>query len=259
MARRLGRRKMPDRDIHTEKESDPTEGGVFNTKSMLSLHRLFNKHIIEKIEFPISTGKEADVYLASAGSAEKVEGVRFVALKFFRVESQSFGKMKRYIAGDPRFGKVRKGRITMINTWCEKEFWNLRIAKKAGARVPEPYFVSGSILAMEFIGDENGIASPRLKDAKVDEPDAMLKEIVRQAALLYSVGLVHADLSEFNILVKGNRPYMIDIGQGVTLNHPESGVFIRKDMENITHYFASKYGTTMSAEAALEVVTSKRR
>ena len=87
MARRLGRRKMPDRNRHTEKEADPTEGGVFNTKSMLSLHKLFNKHIIEKIEFPISTGKEADVYLAIAGSAEKVSDARFVALKFFRVYS----------------------------------------------------------------------------------------------------------------------------------------------------------------------------
>lgn len=250
---------MPDRDIHTEKERDPTEGGVFNTKSMLSLHRLFNKHIIEKIEFPISTGKEADVYLALAGNAEKVSGTRFVALKFFRVESQSFVKMNRYIVGDPRFGKVRKGRITMINTWCEKEFWNLKIAKKAGARVPVPYFASGSILAMEFIGDENGRAAPRLKEITIDAPEAMLNEIVRQAALLYSVGLVHADLSEFNVLVMNGEPYLIDIGQGVTLNHPESGVFIRKDMENITRYFASQYGTAMSAERALEIVTSKRR
>lgn len=259
MARRLGRRKMPDRNRHTEKEADPTEGGVFNTKSMLSLHKLFNKHIIEKIEFPISTGKEADVYLAIAGSAEKVSDARFVALKFFRVESQSFGRMKRYIAGDPRFGKVRKGRITMINTWCEKEFWNLRIARKAGARVPEPYFASGSILAMEFIGDENGRAAPRLKEAVIEEPESMLDGIVRQAALLYSVGLVHADLSEFNVLIMNGKPYLIDIGQGVTLNHPEAGVFIRKDMENITRYFALRYGTAMSAERALELVTSKRR
>lgn len=256
MARRLGRRKMPDRDVHTVREIEKTEGGVFNTRTMLSLHRLFNRHIVEKIEFPISTGKEADVYLAYAGESEKVHGASFVALKFFRVEGASFLNMKKYITGDPRFGKVRKGRITMVKTWCEKEFWNLRIARKAGARVPEPYMTAGSILAMEFIGDSNGKAAPRLKETDIGRPKSMLVEIIRQAALLYSVGLVHADLSEYNVLVKEGKPYLIDIGQAVTLNHPSSRDFLRSDMTNITKYFGSRYGTEMTVGDALEAVTS---
>jgi RIO kinase 1 len=121
--------------------------------------------------------------------------------------------------------------------------------------VPEPYFAVGSLLAMEFIGDENGNAAPMLKETKLNEPNEMLNQILKQAALLYSVGLVHADLSEFNILVKDEKPYLIDIGQGVTLNHPEAGVFIRKDITNITHYFASKYNIRISVDDALKIVT----
>ena len=72
-----------------------------------------------------------------------------------------------------------------------------------------------SILAMEFIGDENGTPAPQLRNTTVEEPEKFLDMIIKQIKALYNGGLVHADLSEYNILVYQEKPYLIDMGQAV--------------------------------------------
>ena len=72
--------------------------------------------------------------------------------------------MSNYMTGDPRFSKIRLTKTTIVKTWCRKEMGNLRIAKEAGILAPRPYMANGSILAMEFIGDDNGVPAPQLRD-----------------------------------------------------------------------------------------------
>jgi RIO kinase 1 len=167
-----------------------------------------------------------------------------VALKFFRGEGISFNKMRQYIEGDPRFGNLKSSRTSIVEIWCRKEFGNLVLAQEAGASVPTPYMFNGNILAMEFIGSDSGVAAPKMKDVVLKDPERMLKTIINQIRLLYRAGLVHADLSEFNILVQGERqkPFIIDIGQGVIVRHPMAREFIIRDVHNIARYFQSKYG-----------------
>ena len=256
MARRVGRRKMPDRNTHREREKDKVDSGIFDTRTMKLLSKFYNKGIIDKLEFITARGKESDVYIASPGSSEAVRG-DYVIVKFFRVETSSFYKMSDYLAGDPRFSKMRltRGNITMA--WCMKEMGNLRIARDSGVSAPEPYMANGSILAMEFIGGSDGRPAPRLRDVELDDPEGFLGMVLGQARRLYKGNLVHADLSEYNILVHRGRPVFIDFGQAVVLRHPNSHEFLRRDIGNVTGYFKKRYSLDADPEEALGMVTGK--
>jgi RIO kinase 1 len=243
MSRKVSKRKRPDRGKHAIHEMAERKGGIFNERTMRYLSKFYNKGVIEKVEFVISTGKEADVYLAQRGASEIVKS-GLVALKFFRGEGISFNKMREYIEGDPRFGNLKSSRTSIVEIWCRKEFGNLVLAGEAGASVPKPYMFNGNILAMEFIGEESGTPSKKLKDVVLENPSRTLKIILNQVHLMYRAGLVHADLSEFNILIQGEKqkPVIIDIGQGVVIRHPRAREFLQRDVHNIVRYFNQKYG-----------------
>jgi RIO kinase 1 len=256
MARRVSRRKEPSRDRYTLKEQNKIDSGIFDTKTMILLSKFYNKGIIDKLNFIIARGKEADVYVAQPGISEIVSGVKFVAIKFFRVETSSFLKMSDYIIGDPRFSKIRLTKATIVKTWCRKELGNLRIAQEAGILSPKPYMVNGSILAMEFIGDENGVPAPQLKDVRVENPEQFLDAIIEQVRKLYKRQMVHGDLSEFNILVHNGEPYLIDMGQMVVLKHPNADMFLERDILNILSYFSKHYGIERDQKRTLDYVTT---
>jgi RIO kinase 1 len=243
MSRKVSKRKRPDRNVYMINEMADRKGGIFNDRTMRYLSKFYNKGIIQKVDFPVSRGKEADIYVAEPGASELVTS-DLVALKFFRGEGISFNKMREYIEGDPRFGNLRSSRTSITEIWCRKEFGNLVLAAEAGANVPKPYMFNGSILAMEFIGDKNGAASPKMKDVILEDPQKTLKNVINQMRLMYRAGLVHADLSEFNILIEGEKqkPIIIDMGQGVIIRHPMARQFIIRDVHNITKHFYRKYG-----------------
>ncbi|HVC58586.1 MAG TPA: serine protein kinase RIO [Candidatus Acidoferrales bacterium] len=254
MTRRLAKRKRPDRDIHLLKGQNKVDSGIFDDKTMILLSKFYNKGIIEQLLFPVARGKEADVYIASAGASEDVKGKTYVIVKFFRIETSSFFKMEDYIVGDPRFKKIGRTKIAIVKTWCKKEFGNLSLARHAGANAPKPYMFNGSILAMEFIGAEDGTVSPQLKDMAVESPEIFLDNILQQVRLLYKSNLVHADLSEFNILVKDNQPYIIDFGQAVSIKHPNAMEFLERDIRVVLNYFGKKYEIKRDAKEVLEQI-----
>ncbi len=241
MARMRSKRHRQEREERVLKERRKTDQGIFDTKTMIYLSKFFNKRIIARLGTPIARGKEADIYLAEAGEADAVSGQRYVTMKFFRIEASAFLKMAKYIKGDPRFERqVGKSRESIIKTWCKKEFGNLMIAKHAGVHAPIPYMFNGNILAMQFLGDNNTIA-PSLNDVMIEEPERVLDAILDDIKRLYNANLVHADASEFNILMYNGIPYMIDFGQAVSTRHPSAAEFLRRDVSNILNYFSKKY------------------
>jgi RIO kinase 1 len=123
--------------------------------------------------------------------------------------------------------------------------------------VPKPYYFHGNIIAMEFIGTD-GTPSKRLKDVRLANPKETLDEILRQIKLLYSASLVHSDISEYNILMKDNKPYLIDFGQAVVLGHPESLNFLRRDISNIVNYFFKKYGIVYDSYQLVSEITFEK-
>jgi RIO kinase 1 len=158
--------------------------------------------------------------------------------------------MQDYLHGDPRFGSVKGTKRAIVAAWTRKEYRNLMRAEEVGVRVPHPITMKENILVMDLIGKGDDVAPP-LKDVGLDSAEAeqIYQKIVEYISLLYNqAGLVHADLSEFNILYDDGEPVIIDMGQSVTLDHPMARKFLERDISNIVHYFQKKYSIGSSEE-----------
>ncbi|MHA1402455.1 MAG: serine protein kinase RIO [Candidatus Helarchaeota archaeon] len=213
---------------HVEDKS--TVEGTFDTSTLLLLYDLMNKGIIKTMGGVISTGKEANVY-RGVGADDNL-----IAIKIFRINSADQRHIFSYIIGDPRFKHVRKKRHSLVFTWTEKEFKNLKRAEAARVRVPKAIFCKKNILIMEFIGNTDGQA-PKLKEIPLDDPLSTFNNIMEEIRKLYhGARLAHADLSEYNILM-WNGPVIIDISQAVLLDHPQAEYFLLRDLKNILHFF----------------------
>jgi RIO kinase 1 len=203
---------------------------VFDEVTLLALYKLVHKKRLSAIGGAISTGKEANVYLAEANG-------RDVAIKIYRIQTANFNTMNTYLQGDRRFASVRKTRKEVIFTWTRKEFANLKRAHDAALAVPEPIAFDRNILILEFLGHDER-PYPRLKDVALDDPGATYAGVVEFIRRLFQdAKLVHADLSEFNILV-GDQVYIIDMGQSVTPDHPQAFRFLMRDIRNVNRYFS---------------------
>lgn len=251
MSRKLSTRKRPDRDVHMLKEQLKIEAGVFDNRTIMALWRMFNHNIISSVDYMIAGGKEADVYLAEGASQVNND---LVALKIFRIETSDFNNRIKYIVGDPRFEKIKKDIFSVVITWCKKEYGNLKVAETAEIHAPRAYYCKGNILAMEFIGSSEGTPAKRLKDTKLDNPEEVLDTVLEDIKKLYALELVHADISEYNILMNVGTPFLIDFGQAVVLRHPSAQEFLRRDITNLLTYFDRKYRIERDLEETLKYV-----
>lgn len=222
--------RMRRKDTNALKVTD----NVFDDPTLKTLYTLSNKGIIRAMGGPISTGKEANVFLAEGEEKD-------VAIKIYRISSSTFNSMEDYILGDPRFRNVRHAKRDIIFAWTKKEQRNLIRAKEAGIRVPEPIVAERNVLVMEFMGKDEK-PYPQLKDIHLEKEMArtVYDTIVNYIDILYNeANLVHGDLSEYNILIipETGEPVFIDMGQSVTSEHPRSREFLLRDIENIIRYF----------------------
>ena len=183
------------------KDVDKYFSGVFGRRTLLTVYYLINKGLISKIGGELSRGKEAAVF-----SARTSDG-RIVAVKIYRPYT-SF-KLERLLRSDPRFGYVKKSGV--ISAWARKEFKNLALFQEAGVRVPKPIFVRENVLLMEFIG-VNSLPAPTYHDAPPENPEEAYAQVIAYMKKAYSAGIVHGDLSEYNILNMG-EPVFIECAQ----------------------------------------------
>jgi len=205
---------------------------VFDERTIVQLNKLLVNGPLDKIEGIISAGKEANVYLAY-----DLEGNE-VAIKIYKIDSNTSKWMRNYIVGDPRFKRIPHNISKIIYLWASKEYKNLKRAEKADLRVPKPIFVKNNILIMEYIGF-GPIPAPKLKDIKdPKEISGLFIEILEMIKILYQKAkLVHGDLSEFNILYHNQQPVIIDISQAVSIQHPKAEIYLVRDIKNIFNFF----------------------
>ncbi len=205
---------------------------VFDEITLLSLYRLVHRGWITAIGGSISTGKEANIFF---GDRDKTA----LAIKIYRIRTANFNAMSEYIIGDRRFSGIRRTRKDIVFAWTRKEYSNLLRAHEAGLPVPRPLVWDRNILIMEFLG-EGERPYPQLRAADLEDPASAYQEILGFITALYrKAGLVHADLSEYNILA-GDRLYIIDMGQAVMEDHPRALHFLARDIANINRFFRSK-------------------
>ena len=219
-------KKFKDEDVFK------TVAEVFDKATLEGLYHLINRHVIDVMYGAVASGKESKLYLALNPQEE------LVAVKIYLTSSSEFRRgILRYIEGDPRFEGVRKDTRSLIYTWAQKEFKNLERAFNAGVKVPRPIAVHRNILVMEFIGDEEGPA-PILKEVEARDPRRALKTIMSYIHRLFrGAKLIHGDVSEYNIMVKGDELVLFDFGQAVLTSHPLAEEFLRRDINNALNYF----------------------
>ena len=207
------------------------------------LKPLVEDGLIDEVIRPLMSGKEADVFIVRCGSENRCAKI------YKEVEKRGFKQATQYQEGrkvrNSRRARAmekssRYGRREQEQAWQNTEVDALYRLARVGVRVPKPYGCFDGVLLMELICDDQGIEAPRLNDVSmsssqaVEDHQLMMRYVVR----MLCEGLVHGDLSEFNVLVDDNGPVIIDLPQVVDAaanNHAER--FFTRDVNKITRYY----------------------
>ena len=231
IARKRDRKFTEFRDRIKDADQFKVEASVFDDATYGAIYRLVQHGYIEAFGGPISTGKEANVFTALGAEGE-------VAVKVYRISASDFRDMSEYLQGDPRFRNLKQSnKKSIVLAWTKKEFANLERAQRAGVRVPEPIAVERNVLVMEYLGTEEGRAK-RLNEVHVENPEVAYEVLREYMRRLYGAGIVHGDLSEYNVVVHEDQLVVLDMGQAVTVHHPRSDEFLTRDCENVAAFFA---------------------
>jgi len=207
-----------------------------------SLSDLIDQGIIDSVVRPLKSGKEALVYLV------EINGGNCVAKVYKEPDHRTFRHRSAYTEGR----KVRNTRDQRAMTkrtaygqkkddeaWRSAEVEAMYRLQAAGVRVPEPYHFEDDILLMELILDERGVPAPRLAEAAIrhDEALGVFKKLVQESVRMLSAGVVHGDLSEFNILMGAGGPVIIDFPQWVDASQNQNArKLLIRDLDNLTRF-----------------------
>ncbi|KAH8690179.1 extragenic suppressor of the bimD6 mutation [Talaromyces proteolyticus] len=250
-----------------DKSDRATSEQVLDPRTRMILLQMINRDIVSEINGCLSTGKEANVYHAvtvrdsDEGDVETLHR----AIKVYKTSILVFKDRDKYVTGEFRFrkGYNKSNNRAMVKVWAEKEMRNLRRIHSAGIPSPEPLYLKLHVLAMGFLGNSRGIPAPRLKDVTLNVPDPearwheLYMELVGYMRTMYQTcRLVHADLSEYNILYHKDKLYIIDVSQSVEHDHPRSLEFLRMDIKNISDFFSRKGVNTLSERIIFEFIIS---
>jgi RIO kinase 1 len=254
-------------DRDKDKADRATSELVLDQRTRMILLQMINRGVVSEIHGAVSTGKEANVYGAVLYPEDGGPAIHR-AIKVYKTSILVFKDRERYITGEHRFkGGAEKGNNRkMVKQWAEKEFRNLRRLHGAGIACPEPVKLKLHVLVMEFLGDKRGWAYPRLRDAPIDnEPgddaekrwQALYVQLLGVMRRMYQVcRLVHADLSEYNILYHANTLYIIDVSQSVEHDHPRSLEFLRMDIKNVGDFFRRKGVDILADRTVFNFITA---
>ncbi|PWN25813.1 RIO1-domain-containing protein [Jaminaea rosea] len=265
-----------------DKADRATNQQVLDPRTLVILFKMLQRGFLEHIDGVISTGKEANVYHASLPpplsegetdatplSERQLQKRGHVAIKIYKTSILVFKDRHQYVSGEFRFrnGYTGSNPRKMVKTWAEKEARNLKRLASAGVRAPKPLELRDHVLVMDFVGDDDGWASPRLKDAEkvIDQIDRERHDAAQESGqppagdskweflyremlvairtMWHSCRLVHADLSEYNVLYHSDgHLWIIDVSQSVEHDHPKALDFLRADIAHVEAYFAKRGG-----------------
>ena len=196
------------------------------------------------------TGKEADVSLIRRTHGDS--SVLLAAKQYRDAQHRMFHRDAGYLEGR-RMRRTRENRAIATRTtfgreliagqWAAAEFAVLSRLWLAGAAVPYPVQLFGTQLMMEFIGDAQGVAAPRLAQLRfsADEAAALFTQTRDVLGRLADAGYTHGDLSPYNVLVHEGKLVLIDLPQAIDLvGNPQGFTFLRRDCDNICTWFEAR-------------------
>jgi len=224
------------KNLGLTRDTRATVEGVLDPRTMDVLSKFLKRGLFTQVHGCISTGKEANVYYATAP-----DGVER-AVKVYKTSILVFKDRARYVEGEYRFrnGYAKGNPRKMVAQWAEKEMRNLRRLKTAGVNCPEVVELRQNVLVMDFIGLE-GDAAPRLKDVQGLDADEWLvlytEVMLLMRKMMQQCRLVHGDLSEYNMLYHDGKVVIIDVSQSTEGDHPQSLDFLKRDCVNVNSFF----------------------
>ncbi len=238
--------------IHNFTQERATIEEVFDQSTRMVIYRFLSSGVLNEVNGVVSAGKEARVYWGKTKANEDR------AVKIYLTSSAEFKKgMLMYIEGDYRFKNVKRDTRSLISTWAQKEFRNLDAADKAKVRVPKPIAVERNVVVMEFIG-KDGVSAPSLKERPPDDPQKTYKQLLVFMRRLYQKAeLIHADLSEYNLMIWKGKLIMFDMSQSVPTSHPLAEFLLNRDITNVNRFFSRQGIEVISNEEVYKRVTEK--
>lgn len=276
LSRYAGKLKLDDRqsglggkhDRVADKSDRATSEQVLDPRTRMILLQMINRNVVSEVNGCLSTGKEANVYHALSipqeeGSEAAVAPLHR-AIKVYKTSILVFKDRDKYVTGEYRFrqGYSKSNNRAMVKVWAEKEMRNLKRIHASGIPCPEPIQLRLHVLVMGFLGDKKGIPAPRLKDVELLGSDIegrwklLYLQLLGYMRILYQTcRLVHADLSEYNILYHNDKLWLIDVSQSVEHDHPRSLEFLRMDIRNVSDFFRRQGVDVLSEKTTFGFVT----
>lgn len=200
----------------------------------------------------LKTGKEADVFLLRRGVPGTDRSCLLAAKRYRTADHRQFHRDVEYLDGrqvrESRMNRAMAkrtsvGRQLISGQWAVAEFAALCQLYQAGVPVPYPVQIAGTEILLEFIGDADGTAAPRLAETRPagDDLVALWEQLVAGLRILSGLGLAHGDLSAYNLLVHDGRVVMIDLPQVIdVIAHPHGAEFLERDVANVSKWFIAR-------------------
>lgn len=220
---------------------------------------LIEDGLVDEVIGQLMSGKEATVYMVRCGSEVRCAKV------YKEAAQRSFKKAVQYQEGrrvrNSRRGRAMEkgskfGRDQQEEIWQSAEVDALYKLAAAGVRVPEPYGCFNGVLLMELITDQDGYVAPRLNDVELSPERArhdhaiVMQDVIR----MLCVGLIHGDLSEFNVLVDEVGPVIIDLPQAVNAaGNNNAKAMLERDVRNMTNYYGQFAPELLKSQHAKEI------
>ena len=220
---------------------------------------LIEDGLIDEVLSQLMSGKEATVYMVQCGSEVRCAKV------YKEAAQRSFKKAVQYQEGrrvrNSRRGRAMEkgskfGRDQQEEIWQNAEVDALYKLANAGVRVPEPYGCFNGVLLMELITDGEGFVAPRLNDVELSPERARYDHavVMQDVIRMLCVGLIHGDLSEFNVLVDQVGPVIIDLPQAVNAaGNNNAKAMLERDVRNMTNYYGQFAPELLKGQHAKEI------
>lgn len=226
------------------RQPDPYLGYILNYTGYdcLALNALTKADLLSSLGRSLGVGKEADIYDALTDDGEQV------AVKFHRLGRTSFRdtrKKRGYVARRGHVPWIYQSRLA-----AEKEYKIMGIVHSAGVSAPTPVDQNRHAVVMSYIDGYNLVDVQEL-----DDPSGFMDDILDNVRLTLEAGIVHADLSEYNIVVERDGGILlIDWPQAVSTDHPNAGDLLERDIQNVIRYFERKFQVERDFDEALSFV-----
>lgn len=223
------------------------------------LQPLVDEGLIDEVLRPLMSGKEAAVFVVRSGNQIRCAKV------YKEANQRSFKQAVQYQEGrkvrSSRRARAmekgsRYGRAQQEQSWQQAEVSALAKLANAGVRVPEPYGCFDGVLLMELVTDAEGDVAPRLNDVAMSAEQAIEDHAImmRYIMRMLGVGLVHGDLSEFNVLVDSYGPVIIDLPQAVDAAANNNALWmLERDINNMTQYYGQFAPELLQTQYAQEI------